>query len=398
MFSNPHNTHTYYGSIAKFFHWTTALLILTLIPLGIYANDLPIEGGEALARKAWYFSLHKTLGVTAFFIALARITWAVVQTKPRGLHPERRLETVAAETVHWLLYGSLVVVPLSGWVHHAASAGFAPIWWPLGQNLPLVPKSETLAGIATGLHIVFERVLVLSIILHIAGALKHRLIDRDATLARMLPRTPRLAEIKPAHRTYLPLVAAAGVWAMAVSVGAGLGVYGGHGHGGTHTQTLAAVQSDWTVKTGSIAITVTQFGSAVTGEFGDWTASITYDPALGQGAVEAAINAGSLVLGSVTDQALGDDFMAAGAFPVATFTGQITKDTGHQVAGTLTLKNIAIDVAFPFDLEIIGKDATMSGTAVLDRRDFGIGASVNDAATLGFEVAVQITLTATQND
>ncbi|MGD9294163.1 MAG: cytochrome b/b6 domain-containing protein, partial [Roseobacter sp.] len=132
------NTAQHYGSISKTFHWLTALLILTLIPLGIYANDLPYDSSEQLARKAWFFSLHKTLGVTVFFVALARILWAIVQPKPSPLHPDRKLETFAGSMVHWLLYGSLLLVPLSGWVHHAATTGFAPIWWPLGQNLPLV--------------------------------------------------------------------------------------------------------------------------------------------------------------------------------------------------------------------------------------------------------------------
>ena len=183
------NTSQHYGSVAKTFHWLTALLILTLIPLGIFANDLPYDTSDELTRKAWYFSLHKTLGVTVFFVALARILWAISQPKPALLHAERKLESLAAQAVHWLLYGSLLVVPLSGWVHHAATSGFAPIWWPFGQNLPLVPKSEALAGLTAGLHIVFERVLVVSLLLHAAGALKHQFIDKDATLRRSAKNT-----------------------------------------------------------------------------------------------------------------------------------------------------------------------------------------------------------------
>ena len=49
------NSQTTYGGVTKTFHWLTALLIVTLIPLGIYANGLPYETGEQLARKAWLF-------------------------------------------------------------------------------------------------------------------------------------------------------------------------------------------------------------------------------------------------------------------------------------------------------------------------------------------------------
>ena len=145
------NTTARYGSVAKTFHWLTALGILAVIPLGIIANDLPYDTAEQLADKAWLFSLHKTVGVTLFFVALARILWALSQPKPAPLHPDRGVETLLAEIVHWLLYGSLVLVPLSGWVHHAATEGFAPIWWPFGQNLPLVPESLTLSETAAGL-------------------------------------------------------------------------------------------------------------------------------------------------------------------------------------------------------------------------------------------------------
>ncbi|MDP4990023.1 MAG: cytochrome b/b6 domain-containing protein, partial [Marivita lacus] len=119
------NTTAQYGAVAKTFHWLTALGILAVIPLGIIANDLPYDTAEQLADKAWLFSLHKTIGVTLFFVALARILWALSQPKPAPLHPDRKTETLLAEIVHWLLYGSLVLVPLSGWIHHAATEGFA---------------------------------------------------------------------------------------------------------------------------------------------------------------------------------------------------------------------------------------------------------------------------------
>ena len=179
------NTTTRYGSVTKTLHWLTALLILALIPSGIIANHLPYDTAEELAKKAQLFSIHKTLGVTLFTVALIRILWALTQSKPAALHPERRGETFLADLVHWLLYGSLVLVPLTGWIHHASTEGFAPILLPIGQNLPFVPKSETLAGITASLHIIFERVLVFALLLHIVGAVKHHVIDKDITLKRM---------------------------------------------------------------------------------------------------------------------------------------------------------------------------------------------------------------------
>ena len=70
----PQNTPHSYGSIARCFHWLTALIILANIGLGLVAVRLPME---ALETTVAVFSLHKTLGIAAFAVALARILWAL---------------------------------------------------------------------------------------------------------------------------------------------------------------------------------------------------------------------------------------------------------------------------------------------------------------------------------
>lgn len=393
------NTPTRYGSVTKTFHWLTALLILTIIPLGVVANDWAYDTSEQLATKAWLFSLHKTLGITVFLVALLRILWALTQPKPALLHPDRKLESFAAETAHWLLYGSLVLAPLSGWIHHASTSGFAPIWWPLGQDLPLIPKSEAVAGITVGLHNVFTYIMAATILLHIAGALKHHLLDRDATLRRMLPGRPALPDLPAQEHNAKPIAGAVAVWVLALSLGAALGLYQPH-PSDTSSATLDAVASDWTVQGGKVEIVVTQFGSDVTGQFADWTAAITFDPETPTGKageVTATISIGSLTLGSVTDQAMGPDFFDAQNHPTAMFAGDIMNASdGYEAIGTLTVKDRTMPLTLPFMLSIDGDTAQMAGRISLDRRDFGIGTNLNDESSLAFNVAVQIELTATQ--
>jgi cytochrome b561/polyisoprenoid-binding protein YceI len=397
------NTSAQYGFVAKSFHWLTALGILIVIPLGIIANDLPYDTAEQLADKAWLFSLHKTVGVTLFFVALARIAWAISQPKPAPLHPERPTETLLAEIVHWLLYGSLVLVPLSGWIHHAATEGFAPIWWPFGQNLPLVPESVRLAEIAAGMHIVFERVLVVSLVLHIAGAIKHAVIDKDETLARMLPRRRVTVTPQPHRpRKLLPPVLAAVLWAAALGVGNLFGVYNHGGAIAAEAPALQQVESDWVVTEGTLAITVRQMGADVTGSFGDWTADITFDDTVTDGAagsVDVEIAIASITLGSVTAQALGADYFNADAFPTARFSADILRrDTGYLADGTVILKGIEQPVTLPFTLTVNDGVAVMQGSTTLNRQDFGIGDSMTDESQLGFEVMVSVDLTAERRD
>lgn len=220
------NTTLHYGSVTKTFHWLTFLLITVTFPLGMYANDLPIDTLELLSRKAWYFSLHKTLGVTVFGVASARIIWALFQPKPVLLKSGHWLEAFAAETVHWMLYLSLVIVPLTGWITHAASEVAAPIWGPVGQSLFFVPKSESMVHLFGILHSGFTNILLFAVLAHIAGALKHAFIDRDQTLQRMLPGQPDLPDMPVTAHPRLPLFLALGLFAAAMALGSIVAITG----------------------------------------------------------------------------------------------------------------------------------------------------------------------------
>lgn len=390
------NSQSTYGAVSKVFHWTTVLLILTLIPLGIYANGLPFDTGEALERKAFFFSLHKTLGVTVFFFALARIAWAISQPKPRPLHGG--LQNLAAETVHWILYASIMLVPLAGWINHAATTGFAPIWWPFGQSLPFVPKDDAVAHIFASLHIIFERVLVLAFLLHLAGALKHHLIDRDDTLRRMLPGTTEAQSLTRHRSSALPLIGAAGAYGLALAIGMGLGMFASK-DGVAAVPELAVVETGWEVQDGTLAITVRQLGSNLTGEFSDWTAAIKFsetpDGDGKYGDVDVVVSIPSLTLGSVTAQALGADFLHATEFATATYTADIiADDQGYVAEGSLMIKDSEIPVLLPFTLNIDGDTAMMQGKSSVQRLDFGVGRTFPDESSLGFEVTIEVDLTA----
>ena len=410
------NSTSAYGSVARTFHWATALLILTIIPVGILANNLTeqlqnpdfVLTEAAINRVFFLFSLHKTLGVAIFFIALARIFWAISQPKPGLLNGDHKAEALAAETVHWLLYGSLLLVPLSGWMHHAATTGFAPIWWPFGQNLPLIPKDETVAELFSTSHHVLQWVLIASLVLHILGAFKHHLLDGDATLRRMLPGDISAAptSAQPGHA--LPIVAAMCIWLMAFLGAISLGWFNTSHTVQDQSSAPSAPASpyedqinNWVVSDGTLNLSIRQLGSNVTGEFTDWNANISYtdiaDAEGRHGTVTVQIETGSIKLGTVSNQTKGPDYLDVAQFPTATFTADILSTAeGLAATGQLTIRDISVPVSLPFDLAIDGTMAQASGKMTLDRRDFGIGAGVSDAGSLGFEVIISFNLTASQ--
>jgi len=405
------NSSSRYGSVAKGFHWLTALLILSAIPLGLIANDLSqqilspdFDGSqETISRVFLLFSLHKTIGVAVFFTAILRILWAISQPKPGLLHPDRKLESWAAETVHWLLYGSLVLVPLSGWIEHAATSGFAPIWWPFGQDLPLVPKSESLAHVFAVLHVILGRVLIVALALHIAGAMKHHVIDRDATLRRILPGTPDLPQPPKHVASLVPAITAVVLWIATLGAGYAFGVFSSGSQATTHatpaqSAPLEQVASGWEVQNGTLGISITQMGSQVSGSFTEWTAAINFDdtaPVSPAGDVEVTIAIASFDLGTVSGQAMGADYFDSATFPTALFKAEIeTLEDGYQAVGTLTIRDKVLPLTLPFTLDLQGDAASMSASASLNRLDFDIGRGMPDESSLGFGVNVNITLEA----
>ena len=253
-----------------------------------------------------------------------------------------------------------------------------------------------MAGAAGALHEMFVMVMLASVALHVAGALKHVFVDRDGTLARMWFGPAEAGNGQPhGHSLAAPLLAL-GVFAAVLVGGAASGELSPRDRRPDAAPALAEVTSDWTVTEGTLGITTTQFGSEVNGQFADWTAAIAFDPDTGTGTTEVTIAIGTLTLGSVTAQALGADYLDAEGHPTALFTAEISEESGGYVAaGELTIKGITLPLDLPFTLEIDGDTATMSGRAQLDRRDYEVGLD-QDEANLGFPVFVVIDLVATR--
>ena len=391
------NTPRAYGRVARLFHWSIAFLILSAIGLGLYAGSLPRGTQEQMAAIFQAFSVHKTLGVAVLLLGALRILWSLTQVKPRPLHPERRLESFAAEAMHWELWIGMILIPLSGWLlHSAAPGGFSRILWPLGQRLPLVPEDAALAERFAAFHTLSWWILAGLVLLHVAGALKHALIDRDGTMSRMAGPAARAPEPPPAQTAPLPHLLAAL---------AGLAIWGATALAAAQPDTEAAeaspvvaeapAASGWAVQQGSLNLEVTQSGSAVAGQFGKWDARIDYDPEAKTGHVAVQIDIASLTLGAVSDSAKGPDFLNAAAHPLATFDADILAEgAGHVARGTLTIAGKSVPAELPFVLAIEGDTATASGEMRLDRRDFGVGAGYADESTVGFGVRVHFELTA----
>ncbi|GAA0900196.1 cytochrome b [Rothia nasimurium] len=169
-----------WGAVAKTFHWVTALLIL-----GNGAFAFWMDGLKPSMQKINMFALHKSIGLTVLALFLLRLLWRAMDRRPAE-DAAPRWQQLAAHAVHGLLYLLIVAIPLSGWAFNSAH-GF-PLQYFKQFNLPaLFEKNDELSQTLGTVHVYLFWFLLLVLVAHIGGALKHHLIDRDDTLRRMLP-------------------------------------------------------------------------------------------------------------------------------------------------------------------------------------------------------------------
>jgi cytochrome b561 len=170
-----------WGVGARTLHWLMAVLIITLGLVGLYMADLPNS-----PQKIKIYALHKSIGLTVLALLLLRVAWRMADRRPDDV-PMPRWQVLAARGVHALLYVFMLVLPLSGWLYNSAS-GYPLQWFGL-FNLPSLTggSDAALKGTAHAVHEYGFYGLVLLLLAHVGGALKHHFVDRDETLIRMLP-------------------------------------------------------------------------------------------------------------------------------------------------------------------------------------------------------------------
>lgn len=124
-------------------------------------------------------------------------------------------------------------------------------------------------------------------------------------------------------------------------------------------------------------------GKPFTGQFGQWTAQIRFDPAdLAHSAANVTIGTASARTGEkFQESALAEsEWFDPAHFPRATFVTRTITATGpgrYVANGVLTIKGKALPVTLPFTLKIAGDTATMTGQTSLDRIAYGIGAKAD---------------------
>lgn len=182
------NSPARYSSVAIVLHWVLALGLIGMLAVGTYMADLPFS-----PTRLKLYNWHKWAGITILTLSALRLLWRVTH-KPPPLPVV--ITTAMPAWQHWAhhgthiaLYALFFIVPLIGWAYSSA-AGFPIVVFGVLPLPDLLAVDKDLAVLIKPFHRFAAWALAGLIVLHVAAALKHQLIDRDGLVNRMLFRKP----------------------------------------------------------------------------------------------------------------------------------------------------------------------------------------------------------------
>lgn len=181
------NTSSRYGLVSIFLHWLTALTVIGLFALGFWMIDLSYY-------DSWYRTaphIHKSIGILLFIAMTTRLLWRWFSPVPRSMSSHKPWEQLISQCTHVLLYLLIFIIMMTGYLISTSDGRAIQVftWFEVPALGELFPRQSDIAG---DLHKWIAYTLIALVVLHAIAAIKHHLIDKDATLLRIFGRDKKI--------------------------------------------------------------------------------------------------------------------------------------------------------------------------------------------------------------
>lgn len=175
------NSADQYGLVSKALHWALAVLMLGLIWLGWLLVSMGYY-------DPWYYTVevaHETLGMLVLGLAAFKLVWMLYSPAPAPQAGLKPWEQGTSKLVHWVLFLSMFVIPVTGYLTSTSDGKGVPIfdWFEIPA---LVPVADALRDWSIDAHFYTAYAVLVLAVLHAGAALKHQFIDHHGTLRRMI--------------------------------------------------------------------------------------------------------------------------------------------------------------------------------------------------------------------
>ncbi len=155
-------------------HWLTAILILALFPMGKYMSGLEPADKMDLVKP------HAILGIIVLVLTIIRTYFFFKRSRPADLKTGSKFNDKLAVWIHnifyFLLFGiavsGLATMVLGGYVD-ALKSGNIEVIKDAAEIGPLKP------------HGALAMIMMILLLLHVIGAIKHYFLTKENTLKRI---------------------------------------------------------------------------------------------------------------------------------------------------------------------------------------------------------------------
>lgn len=166
-------------------HWLRAAVVIGTLSVGVLMVNLP---DDLPLKFEQFYPNHKQFGMLALLLCLVQLVLRMrsrLPVPPPGLLPWERMLSIF---VHRAFYALLIIVPLMGYSMSSTFTQSDGVPFFFFGHLPeLLPKNDRWFEVFQWLHRVLAYALLALVVLHIAGTLKHRYLDKGGQ-ADVLPR------------------------------------------------------------------------------------------------------------------------------------------------------------------------------------------------------------------
>jgi len=167
------------------FHWLVGLSMITVLIMGMYMVE-----NKVYSLYYW----HRSLGLSLFIFAIYRLILRVKEGLPKPKLSYTKIEKNLSRLVQILLLASTILMPISG-ILMTTMNGFGMILFDLvivaanpdpSNPRLMLPINSSLGDLSKTIHVTCGWIMAGTLLLHVSGAMKHHIIDRDDTLKSML--------------------------------------------------------------------------------------------------------------------------------------------------------------------------------------------------------------------
>lgn len=164
-----------YAKGSVILHWLIALLIAGNFVAAWVAEDMP------KAERMQVMGNHKAIGLIVLALTVLRIVWRLMHKAPPLAETLKAWEVALAKLIHAGFYLLMLGIPLAGWGLSSAFGQGKPVSVFGLFDVPALPvgSDKPTIGMFHELHEIGATLMLVLIGLHVARALKHRILDKD---------------------------------------------------------------------------------------------------------------------------------------------------------------------------------------------------------------------------